>query len=117
MSDGPGGASGADGAKVIFEPSSSGDDGWARLLNGAYDRHLGGPTASGLMISGNVGARRIGKDISIEVSWGVSTDGSTVHCGSTSAYGSDAAALSDQIRQGIGAAITRSLALQHPSCQ
>ena len=105
------------GAKVIFEPSTSGDGGWAKMLNAAYDRHLGGPLASKLMISGNVGAKQIGKDVSVQVSWGVSTDGVSVHCGSTSAYGSDYPALSDQIRQGLGQAIARSIALQHPSCQ
>ncbi len=119
-----GGASGASGgsgstagAKVIFAPSTSGDGGWAKMLNAAYDRHLGGPRASGLMISGNVGAKQIGKDMSVQVSWGVSTNGVSVHCGSTSAYGSDYPALSDQIRQGLGQAISRSLELQRPSCQ
>ena len=111
-----GGGSG-NGAQVAFEPASSGDDGWAKMLNSAYDRHLGGPQASRLIISGNVGARRIGKDTSVQVNWGVSTDDTSVHCGSTSAYGSDYPALSEQIRQGLGQAISRSLELQRPSCQ
>jgi len=105
------------GAKVIFQPTTGGDEGWARRLNDAYDRHFGGPQASALMISGFVGAKRIGKDMNVEVNWGVSTGGTSVRCGSTSAYGSDDPALSDQISQGLGQAIARSLELRRPSCQ
>ncbi len=112
-----GGFGAGSGAQVIFQPASSGDDGWARILNSAYDRHLGGPQAARLMISGNVGAKKVGQDTSVEVSWGVSTGSTSVHCGRTSAYGSDYPALSDQIRQGLGQAISRSLELQRPSCQ
>lgn len=116
--DAAGSASHADsGAKVTFEPASTGDEGWAKTLNSAYDRHLGGPQASGYRISGNVGAKRIGKATNVQVSWGVSTSDSEVHCGSTSAYGSSDPALSDQIRQGLGQAISRSLELRRPSCQ
>ena len=116
---GSGGSGGSDtesGAKVIFAPKDSGDGGWARMLNTAYNRRLGGPQASNLMISGNVGAKRIGKDINVEVRWGISADGVSLQCGSTSAYGSDSSVLSDQFQQGFGQALSRSVELRRASC-
>lgn len=107
----------ASGARVAFEPASSGDEGWSRRLNASYNRHFGGPAASDLMVSGQVGVKRIGKFTNLEVNWGVSTGGASVRCGSTNAYGLDGPALSDQVSQGIGQAISRSVELRRPSCQ
>jgi len=112
-----GGSSGYSGAKVVFSPALGGDGGWAGRLNAAYDRQLGGPQAAGLMVIGDVGAKKIGGDTNLEVRWGVSIDGDSVRCGSTSAYGSDGSALAEQISQALGQAISRSLALQRASCQ
>jgi hypothetical protein len=111
-----GGTRSEGGAKVIFASAASGDDGWATMLNAAYDRRLGGPQASALLISGNVGAKRIGKATSVQVVWGVSADGVSVRCGSTSAFGSDYPVLSDQIQRGFGEALSRSVELRRASC-
>jgi hypothetical protein len=109
--------SGAEGgAKVVFSPAGSGDGGWAKMLNAAYDRRLGGAQASGLMISGDVDARQIGIDTSVVVRWGISADGVSLQCGSTSAYGSNGPALSEQFRQGFGSALSRSVELRRVSC-
>jgi hypothetical protein len=113
---GGGGSGEAVGAKVILEPAGAGDNGWAKMLNAAYDRRLGGAQATGLMISGNVGARQVGKDVSVEVHWSISSNGVSVPCGSTSAYGSDYPALSEQFRHGFGLALSRSVETQRVSC-
>lgn len=112
-----GGTGAQGGAKLFLAAARTGDGGWATLLNTAYDRRLGGPHAAKLLISGNVDAKRVGKDSSVQVVWRISSDGFSVSCGSTSVYGSDYPALSDEFRRSFGQALSRSIELRRVSCQ
>ncbi len=113
----PSAPAGGGGAEVQLQAGRGGGEDWARDINAALGKRIGGGAARGLRITGSIDEDELRDGLSwVAIDWAISRDLESARCGRTSASGLDRATIVDAIGEPMAQAVARSISLGKVSC-